>query len=258
MSFSIMILHCIDRMKKSKNKISRRDVLKGAAHAGLAATLLPLSGFSSTETQKSGLIAAENKKPGTTDWQLTFIKSEQFRSKLIEGYCSKTSVRSGESLDIFLNAASQTDISIDIYRMGYYGGKGGRFVKKLGPFPVSPQVVPPIAENRLRQCEWEKSATSLKIPQDWLSGVYLGKLSCSTHRYESYIIFIVRDDRKADVMFQTSDNTWQAYNKWPDTFSLYDSDPPQQSLSGRTWVSYNRPYAQISPGSRPAFVTGVR
>ncbi len=88
-------------MKKSKNKISRRDVLKGAAHAGLAAALLPLSGFSNAEQQKSNLIVAENKKPGTTDWQLTFIKSEQFRSKLIEGYCSKTSVRSGETLDIF-------------------------------------------------------------------------------------------------------------------------------------------------------------
>ncbi|MBM3402666.1 MAG: hypothetical protein FJY21_10230, partial [Bacteroidetes bacterium] len=230
-------------MRKSKDKLSRRDVIRGAAQAGLAAALLPLSGFSSAEQQRSGLIVAENKKQGTTDWQLTFIKSEQFRSKLIEGYCSKTSVRSGESIDIFLNAASQTDISINIYRMGYYGGKGGRFVKKLGPFPVSPQVVPPIAENRLRQCEWE-SATSLKIPPDWLSGVYLGKLSCSTHRYESYIIFIVRDDRKADLLFQTSDNTWQAYNKWPDTFSLYDSDPPQQSLNGRTWVSFNRPYAK--------------
>ena len=233
----------VNRMKKQTNHKSRRKLLIDAARAGLAAALLPLSAFSNAESQKSGLIIDENKKTGTTDWQLTFIKSEQYRSKLIEGYCSKTSVRSGESLDIFLNAASQTDISIDIYRMGYYGGKGGRFVKKLGPFPVSPQVVPPIAENRLRQCDWE-SATSLQIPQDWLSGVYLGKLSCSTHRYESYVIFVVRDDRKADVLFQTSDNTWQAYNKWPDTFSLYDSDPPQQSLSGRTWASFNRPYSK--------------
>ena len=105
----------VNRMKKQTNHKSRRKLLIDAARAGLAAALLPLSAFSNAESQKSGLIIDENKKTGTTDWQLTFIKSEQYRSKLIEGYCSKTSVRSGESLDIFLNAASQTDISIDIY-----------------------------------------------------------------------------------------------------------------------------------------------
>ncbi|MES3018391.1 MAG: N,N-dimethylformamidase beta subunit family domain-containing protein [Bacteroidota bacterium] len=226
-----------------KKKISRRKLLVDAAQAGLAATLLPLSAFADDNGKKNNAITAENKKNGTTDWQLTYVKSEQHRSRLIEGYCSKTSVRAGDSLDIFLNAASLTDITIDIYRMGYYGGKGGRFIKKLGPFPVSPQTVPPIAENRLRQCDW-KPAVSLSIPKEWLSGIYLGKLYCSAHRYESYIIFIVRDDRKADIMFQTSDNTWQAYNKWPDTYSLYDSDPPLQPLSSRTWVSFDRPYGK--------------
>jgi hypothetical protein len=84
----------VNRMKKQTNHKSRRKLLIDAARAGLAAALLPLSAFSNAEPQKSGLIIAENEKPGTTDWQLTFIKSEQYRSKLIEGYCSKTSVRS--------------------------------------------------------------------------------------------------------------------------------------------------------------------
>jgi hypothetical protein len=38
-------------MKKTKNKISRRDVLKVAVNAGLAAALLQLSGFSNAEQQ---------------------------------------------------------------------------------------------------------------------------------------------------------------------------------------------------------------
>ncbi|MGH9341956.1 MAG: N,N-dimethylformamidase beta subunit family domain-containing protein, partial [Acidobacteriota bacterium] len=38
--------------------------------------------------------------------------------------------------------------------------------------------------------------------------------------------------------------TWQAYNKWPDEFSLYDSDPPEQPQSSRTWVSFDRPYGK--------------
>jgi hypothetical protein len=62
---------------------------------------------------------------------------------------------------------------------------------------------------------------------DWFSAVYLGKLSCGGHRYQSYVIFIVRDDREADLLFQCRDTTGQAYNKGPDSFSLYDSDPPR-------------------------------
>jgi hypothetical protein len=231
-------------MKKNVNNISRRKLLKNAAQAGLLGVLTPLIGAAETQKSNDGLIAAENKKQGTTDWQLTYVKSEEFRSKEIEGYCSKMSIRAGESIDIFLSASSQTNASIDFYRMGYYGGKGGRFMQKLGPFPVRPQLVPPIAEHRLRECDWNRT-TSFKIPEDWLSGVYVGKLSCTAHRYESYIIFIVRDDRKADLMFQTSDTTWQAYNKWPDTsHSLYTSDPPLQPHSGRTWSSFDRPFSK--------------
>src|SRR5690606_28831980 len=108
-----------------------------------------------------------------------------------------------------------TDVTIDFYRIGYYGGKGGRYISTIGPFAVEPQPTPPVGENRLRECRWART-TALKIPNDWVSGVYLGKLSCSGHRYQSYIIFVVRDDRKADILFQTSDTTWQAYNLWPD------------------------------------------
>jgi len=225
------------------NRLTRREVLKGAAQAGLAGAILPLDDHTSANPAKGRLIVEENKKPGTTDWQLTYIRTKDHRSEMIEGYCSRTSVRSGEEVDIFLSTNTAAEATIDIYRIGYYGGKGGRHMQRLGPFSVEPQPTPPIAEHRLRECDWKRTI-HLTIPDDWLSGVYLGKLKCTAHRYESYIIFVVRDDRKADLMFQTSDTTWQAYNKWPDEYSLYDSDPPQQPHSTRTWVSYDRPYGK--------------
>ena len=238
-------------MKDENKNLSRRDLLKGAAQMGLLGTIPPsLGGLKTTDLPKKGLISEENKKAGTTDWQLTYVKSNNYRSPLIEGYCSKTSLRAGEPLDIFLSAGGlsggkgfKTDMTIDFYRIGYYGGKGGRFMQRIGPFPIHTQPPPPIAEHRLRSCNWKISA-SFTIPDDWVSGVYVGKLSCTAHRYQSYIIFIVRDDRKADIMFQTSDTTWQAYNKWPDQYSLYDSDPPLQPHSSRTWVSFDRPYGK--------------
>jgi hypothetical protein len=230
-------------MKKPVHNITRRQVLKGAAHIGLTGALMPLADYSNAKPAKKGLIAEENSKAGTTDWQLTFIRSKDYRSEMIEGYCSHMSVQVGEPIDIFLSANPATEVKIDIYRMGYYGGKGGRHITQLGPFPVKSQPTPPVAEHRLRECRWEPS-TRFMVPNDWVSGVYLGKLSCTGHRYQSYIIFIVRDDRKADIMFQTSDTTWQAYNKWPQDYSLYDSDSPRQPHSSRTWVSFDRPYGK--------------
>ncbi len=230
-------------MKSKSNHLTRRKLLQQAAGAGIAGVLAPLAGTAGTAPAKNGLIARENEHPGTTDWQLTYVRSEPFRSKWLEGYCSQISVRAGETLGIFLNANVPTDVFIDFYRMGYYGGKGGRFMQRLGPVPVKPQPDPPVSEHRLRICHWARS-TAFTVPENWVSGVYLGKLSCSAHRYESYLIFVLRDDRKADILFQTSDTTWQAYNKWPDEFSLYDSDAPKQPLSSRTKVSYDRPFGK--------------
>jgi hypothetical protein len=230
-------------MKKNPNRLTRREVLKGAASFGLVGAFVPPKGTFVPDEKNKGLIQDENKKPGTSDWQLTFINSENYRSEMIEGFCSRTSARAGETVDIFLSAMPAAEVTIDVYRMGYYGGKGGRHITRVGPLRVSTQPTPPVGKDRLRECKWERT-TGITIPDDWLSGVYLGKLSCKDHRYESYIIFVVRDDRKADLMFQTSDTTWQAYNKWPDSYSLYDSDPPDRPVNGTSWVSYDRPYGK--------------
>ena len=54
----------------------------------------------------------------------------------------------------------------------------------------------------------------------------------------SHIMFVVRDDDgRSDVLFQTSDTTWQAYNRYGGN-SLYTGNP-----AGRAYkVSYNRPF----------------
>lgn len=231
----------------NSTKLSRRALLKAAAAAGLVGASAESEAASSRNA-----VATENRKPGTDDWQLTYTRLEsgnKHRTKLVEGYCSQTSVRAGETIDFHLSADPATDVTIDLYRMGYYGGKGGRHVAQLGSFKVMPQPLPEVGPSRLRECRWPKT-TTLTIPKDWLSGVYLGKLSCAAHRYQSYVVFIVRDDRRADLLFQCSDNTWQAYNKWPGEaagstgWSLYDSDPPNRSLNGTTRVSCDRPYGK--------------
>ena len=95
----------------------------------------------------------------------------------------------------------------------------------------------------MRDCSWKACAT-LKIPRDWLSGVYLGKLTASREGWQSYLIFIVRDDRSADFIFQCSDHTWQAYNRWPSQFALYDNGKDPWYWGPNVSVSFNRPYGK--------------
>src|SRR5690606_21779898 len=62
--------------------------------------------------------------------------------------------------------------------------------------------------------------------------------------WESYIIFIVKDDRPVDILFQCSDNTWQAYNRWPSNYSLYTH--PDGGQGPFATVSFDRPYGRQS------------
>src|SRR5690606_8115041 len=107
---------------KKKYNLTRRQLLRGVAHVGLAGSIAPLSGLSETAFKKQGRIFDENQKEGTSDWQLTFTRSRDYRSEMIEGYCSHTSIRAGEEMNIFISANPATDVTIDFYRMGYYGG----------------------------------------------------------------------------------------------------------------------------------------
>jgi hypothetical protein len=201
------------------------------------------------EARRASLIARENARAGATDWQLTRVRLDRidgFRSPWIEGYCARQSVKAGESIDIFVSTNPPQRFAVEIFRMGYYGGRGARLMTTLGPFTGKTQPTPESGPKNLHECRWEP-ATRLEIPSDWLSGVYLGRMSLlppdeTTGPWQSYIVFIVRDDRPADILFQCSDNTWQAYNRWPDRYSLYTH--PNDNQGPWADVSFDRPYGR--------------
>jgi hypothetical protein len=192
------------------------------------------------------LIARENRREGSLDWQLTRVRVDGdngFRSRSIEGFVSRQSVAAGEELELFVSANPPARFKVEIFRLGYYGGRGARLVTEIGPFQGKTQDDPPEGQKRLRECRWKACAT-LKVPLDWASGVYLGRLTTIPEGagpyWQSYVIFVVRDARRADVLFQVSDNTWQAYNVWPGGWSLY-TDPRGAHALGVA-VSFDRPY----------------
>jgi hypothetical protein len=171
-----------------------------------------------------------------------------FRSPWIEGYCSHQSVQAGDTLEIMVSTSPAARFHIELFRTGYYGGRGARLLTTLGPFQGKAQPVPPVGPRSIRECQWEPSV-SVPIPADWPSGVYLGRLTTLPDRetepyWQSYVVFIVRDDRPADILFQCSDNTWQAYNRWPDHYSLYTN--PKGGQGPWSDVSFDRPYAKYA------------
>ncbi|MGE3313294.1 MAG: N,N-dimethylformamidase beta subunit family domain-containing protein [Limisphaerales bacterium] len=208
-----------------------------------------LSGCKLGGSRRSGRpnpIVLENSRAGTREWILTKTAVDpatKWRCPWIEGYCSRTSVSAGETIHFHVSTRPASAFTLDLFRMGHYGGDGARRVHQFGVLAGKDQPDPTVGAKRVRDCAWEASV-SLTIPSDWLSGVYLGKLTETRTGLQSYLIFIVRDDRDADFVFQCSDTTWQAYNRWPDHFGLYDDGENEWYWGGGVQVSFNRPYGR--------------
>ena len=197
---------------------------------------------------RDSVIVRENARAGARDWQLTRVRvdKEGFRSPWIEGYCSRQSVRAGESIDLMISANPARQFRLELFRSGYYGGRGARKMMEVGPLAATTQPTPAPGAKNLHECRWEPT-TRLKIPADWPSGVYLGRMTtlpetAAEPYWQSYVVFIVRDERPADILFQCSDNTWQAYNRWPNNFSIYTH--PRGNQGPWADVSFDRPYGR--------------
>jgi hypothetical protein len=200
------------------------------------------------------VIACENSLPGdpTSDWQVSGAGDST-----IQGFGTSMSVNPGQTISFKISTPS-TRYHIDILRVGYYQGNGARkVVSNMQPSASLPQTQPACkndtASTGLIDCgNWAVSA-SWTVPSTAVSGLYLAHLKrddTSTGN-GSLIPFVVRNDAShSDILFQTNDESWQAYNTYPSTAtgpSLYQCTtncPPvsNASYTGASKVSYNRPW----------------
>src|SRR5437899_5320464 len=117
----------------AKHRISRRGLLKGVVALGAGGALSGCAKYLPTQRSKSrtnnsaALVRSENERQGTRDWLLenTRIDPEtKYRCPWIEGYCSRTSVRAGEQISFHVSTNPPSAFTLELYRMGYYGGTG--------------------------------------------------------------------------------------------------------------------------------------
>ncbi|HWK68609.1 MAG TPA: N,N-dimethylformamidase beta subunit family domain-containing protein, partial [Rhizobiaceae bacterium] len=188
-------------------------------------------------------IVEENQKQGNpeSEWGIDGAGDAN-----IEGFATDISVNRGSTVNFKIDTDSN-NYRIDIYRLGYYGGLGARKVTTIQHTGVQNQPNPlrDAATGAVDAGNWAVSA-SWAVPADAVSGVYIAKLVRQDGTAgENHIPFIVRDDSsQSDVIFQTSDTTWQAYNGWGGA-NLYGGNGPATGQgAGRSFaVSYNRPIA---------------
>ncbi|WP_394754580.1 N,N-dimethylformamidase beta subunit family domain-containing protein [Crenothrix sp.] len=189
-------------------------------------------------------IQTENALPGTSEWYELYVLGSNPGDNIheIEGYADKDSVNVGQSINLYVSAIPSLNpqYTINVYRLGWYGGLGARKVNASPLRNSIQQVLPtPNATTGLIQANWTSPYT-LAIPSTWASGIYIASLTGVWTGHTQYIPFVVRDDnRTSDYLFQTSTTTWQAYNAWGGK-SLYGFNSTNNAPARK--VSFNRPY----------------
>lgn len=204
--------------------------------------------------QSSNPVAVENTCQGDLGWR---VDARIGPDHAIEGFTNPSSVNIGGTIHLYVSTTSPT-YTFSIYRMGWYGGNGGRNLYTSGTLVGTNQAVP-IFDSVTHEvsCKNWKSPVTISIPTTWVSGFYLVKM-LSSAGYMRYTPFIVRNDSStSSILYTASFVTYQAYNTWGG-YNLYhrlapedstapgdgESATPSSSEQRAFIVSFDRPYAQ--------------
>jgi N,N-dimethylformamidase beta subunit-like, C-terminal len=192
----------------------------------------------------SNPIRAENRRPGTTAWNVPLASDRE-----VEGYASDVSLTPGQLLRLHMSTAPAARYQVRIYRLGWYRGKGGRLLActptclrtRQG---VSRAVPAPDSFGRIA-ARWPVT-DSVRIGRRWVSGYYVAVARLRSGR-GTLIPFIVRSSRRSRILVQAAVTTWQAYNNWGGK-SLYAFN---SAGAPAVKVSFDRPYTpSVQPLSR--------
>jgi len=226
----------------------------------VVALAILLSGSVSSAQQQQppadNLIVIENLQPGTTGWEIPSGTAANDSAGQIKGYASAASVNKGEDITFYVSVNPAQTYTIDVYRLGYYQGLGGRLMTHIGPLNgIQQAVCPTDPTTGASECQWTPTYT-LSTQTSWTSGIYVAHLT-NAQNFRNYIVFTVRDDgRVASLVYQQPVTTYQAYNNYPNDNSTGKSLYEFNSYGANTVtggkaaakVSFDRPYSDNGSG----------
>jgi hypothetical protein len=193
-------------------------------------------------------VAQENRNRGTRSWRLPGPAADVggLARGDVSGYVAEETVVPGDVQRIYVSAPGSRTVRIEVFRIGWYHGAGGREVLASRPLPLEPQ---PRCDHDFRTgltvCHWHPTL-SFQIPSALPTGVYIAKLSAATG--ESDCLFVVRAPHPQPLLAQLPTSTYEAYNAWGGD-SLYPGGADRVRLTASTQgveVSYDRPYATVT------------
>jgi PKD repeat protein len=242
------------RHSGSRDRLTR---LGSAAFACVVGLLLLLAWSGSAKAAvscpNSNPVVNENQcKTGSSNWQVFDYSHD------LGGYTTKTSVNLGEDVVLKIGRdapiSPQKTVNIDVYRMGYYDGEGGRLVKSATNVAINNTFACRPMDSITGEVDCGNWSPTYTIPGSSLpaSGIYLAKLTASTGE-QTQVVFTVRDDSSsAKMLFVLPIADYQAYNTFGGK-SLYfgnlegdtvGSPTPATGTDRAAKVSFNRPFAQ--------------
>ena len=139
---------------------------------------------------ESTAVTAENRRPGTTAWQI----SDEGVSGNIEGFADENYAAVGDEVDLYVSTTAPR-FQVVAYRMGWYGGTGGRQVWSSPE--VTGQVQPPCpltpGVNMVSCDDWARSLV-VPITTAFVPGDYVLKLIGSGGQ-QSYVPITIWDPK---------------------------------------------------------------
>jgi hypothetical protein len=217
-----------------------RSVLVNGAFV-LACTTCSKDAPTSSPKQKPATLPAhyiklENTQSGSSGWRGAY--NDWASEKDLSLWASPYHAQVGDSLDVFVHAPAGP-VTLELYRLGWYGGLGSRLMLRFTDVAAGAQQVCSAPVPGPVVCKWTRTM-QIGTSAEWLSGVYLLKVIDANKR-ESYYPIVLRDTRPANFVVVVPQFTWQAYNRFGGS-SLYTADPTSPSGAGR-YVSFERPFA---------------
>ncbi|MDO5735300.1 MAG: hypothetical protein Q4P15_02375 [Propionibacteriaceae bacterium] len=209
--------------------------------ASVLVTVLVLVSFSFPAPQamadESRDTVVENALPGTRDWRITTFTPESN----LAGFTGEESFLPGDEVQLRVDSPGRA-VEVKIYRLGHYGGLGGRLVTSAPVQAGAAQPACTVDSDRMVEClAW--SVTHTFDTTGWTPGIHLAKIINDAG--EAYVPIILRSpSHEGTVTVVSATSTHQAYNYYGQ-HSLYrgtDGTSATRALK----VSFNRPFGSAS------------
>lgn len=204
-------------------------------------------------------IITENQNAGSSGWNFTNGATQE-----VQAYLDKSSYNPGDTLTAYVSTQATNDnYNVTIYRIGWYGGLGGRQIHQdtaqvgtnQGYYNGTSLVSCPTAiiDSTTHRVEagWASSYT-YALPNNLTTGWYMALFTNTTRANANWgCMFAVKGSPTSDYVIIIPTNTDQAYNAWG-SYSLYAGSPIA------TNVSYLRPVYDLHGVGAHGFQYGAQ